>query len=263
MALAKVFTGEFFITCLGGGGRGTLTDTAGHTHLEEGDPGRKQWMSTEHLPPVDQVQGKKCFTQPSPYYYPLPNSEETEAQRSAEICPRSQSSWLQTSKFSQAWDTLSPKYTSDRKSRARSPSRLGASGQKQKAGLEQQQVSSNSAGKSLLWAWAGMGCRGTDRQETMPLGAHSLMVDRWGSEMVVWSVWQSDMHGVLGNHSKGEKWQSQSPREASPRHQVDPCGDWPHSTLTQFLRRRCSSSRGTGQRPRQGATQGHTGKEPG
>lgn len=92
VALAKVFTGEFFITCLGGGGGGTLTDTAGHTHLEEGDPGGKQWMSTEHLPPSDQVQGEKCFTQPSPYYYPPPNSEETEAQRSAEICPRSQSS---------------------------------------------------------------------------------------------------------------------------------------------------------------------------
>ena len=87
VALAKVFTGEFFITCLGGGGGGTLTDTAGRTHLEEGNPGRKQWMSTEHLPAVDQVQGEKCFTQPSPYYYPCPTVRKLRHREVQKVVP--------------------------------------------------------------------------------------------------------------------------------------------------------------------------------
>lgn len=72
VALAKVFTGEFFITCWGGGGGGTLTDTAGCAHLEEGDSGGKQRMSAERLPPMDQVRGEKRFTQPSPDTTPCP-----------------------------------------------------------------------------------------------------------------------------------------------------------------------------------------------
>lgn len=46
--------------------------------------------------------------------------------------------------------------------------------------LEQQQVSSNSDGRSLLWAWVAQGCRGMDRWETVPLGGSTAMVGRRG-----------------------------------------------------------------------------------
>lgn len=104
---------------------------------------------------------------------------------------------------------------------------------------------------------------GTDRRETMPLGGSQPNGGQMSvSDGGVVSVTKRHARGTRESQQRGKMMtKPESEREASSKHQVDPCRDRPHSTLTQFLRRKCSSSQGLGQRPRRGATQDHTGEE--